>query len=186
MNISIEKTPIQDVLILKPEAFKDQRGLFTELFKFQHLKDQGFELNVKQVNFSRSAKNILRGIHFQYDPPMGKMMRVVRGEAFLVAVDLRKKSPTLGKWYGRRMNGDDIEWLWAPGSFARGFCALSDTAEIEYLTSAEYNKNGEAGIRWNDPEIGIEWPVADPILSDKDKNAQTLAEWLKTPQSDLF
>jgi dTDP-4-dehydrorhamnose 3,5-epimerase len=186
MNIKIEKTPIQDVCVLKPDVFQDARGIFTELFKFQHLKDQGLEIVVKQYNYSRSAKNILRGLHFQYDPPMGKLMRVVSGRAFLVAVDLRKKSPTLGKWFGKVMSPDTIELLWAPGCFARGFCVLSDFADIEYLCSSEYNKNGESGILWNDPAVGVEWPVTEPILSDKDGKAQTLTDWLKTPQSDLF
>ena len=189
MNIEIRKTPIEDVLVLRPDVYRDERGAFTELFKFQHLKDQGLEINVKQCNYSKSAKNILRGLHFQYDPPMGKLMRVVSGRAFLVAVDLRKKSPTLGKWFGKEMCADDLELLWAPGCFARGFYVLSYDAEIEYLTSSEYNKAGEAGIRWNDPQIGIKWPIkqlTEPFLSDKDRNAQTLSEWLKTPQSDLF
>jgi dTDP-4-dehydrorhamnose 3,5-epimerase len=186
MNISIHPTNIKDVVILHPDAFIDERGAFAEMYKFQQLKHLGLDIQVRQFNYSKSTKNILRGLHFQYDPPMGKLMRVVSGEAFLVAVDLRKNSPTLGKWFGKVMSPSVLEMLWAPASFARGFCVLSDVAEIEYLCSNEYNKNGESGIRWNDPAIGIVWPVRDPILSAKDVVAPLLEDWLQTPESNLF
>jgi dTDP-4-dehydrorhamnose 3,5-epimerase len=113
-------------------------------------------------------------------------MRVIAGRAFLVAVDIRAGSPTLGRWVGLDANADEPRELWAPASFARGFCVLSDVAEIEYLTTGTYNKATESGIRWNDPAIGIEWPVREPILSAKDESAQTLAEWLARPESANF
>jgi dTDP-4-dehydrorhamnose 3,5-epimerase len=113
-------------------------------------------------------------------------MRVLHGTAYLVAVDLRKDSPTLGKWFGRIFTAEDKKQLWAPASFARGFCALSDGVEIEYLTTGIYNPATETGIRWDDPAIGIAWPVKKPVLSDRDRSAQTLAEWLARPESDHF
>lgn len=117
---------------------------------------------------------------------MGKLMRVTQGAAFLVAVDIRKGSPTLGKWVGMELSAETKKQLWAPAGFARGFCVLSDFAEIEYLCTGTYNSKSEAGILWNDPELGISWPIQDPILSDKDKKAPTLQQWLKRPESDNF
>ena len=117
---------------------------------------------------------------------LGKMMRVPRGSAFLVGVDIRKGSPTLGKWFGVEASEENRKMVWAPAGFARGFCVLSDYAEIQYKCTGTYNNKGESGIRWDDPAIGIEWPVANAILSDKDCKAQTLAEWLASPLSDEF
>lgn len=117
---------------------------------------------------------------------MGKLMRVTKGAAFLVAVDLRKGSETLGKWVGVELSEDDRKLLWAPASFARGFAVLSDFAEIEYLTTGVYNGAGESGVLWSDPAIGVDWPVKEPILSAKDSSAQTLAAWLARPEADHF
>jgi dTDP-4-dehydrorhamnose 3,5-epimerase len=117
---------------------------------------------------------------------MGKLMRVTFGSAFLVAVDIRKGSPTLGKWFGMEISAQNKLQIWAPDGFARGFCVLTDFAEIQYLTTGVYSNKYESGIRWNDPAIGIEWPVENPVLSDKDKNAQLLQEWLSKPDSDNF
>ena len=117
---------------------------------------------------------------------MGKLMRVTVGSAFLVAVDLRKGSPTFGKWYGREVNTDNRLMIFAPPSFARGFAVLSDYAEIQYVCTGIYNNKGESGIRWNDPAIGVEWPVKEPILSKKDETAQLLSEWEARPESDHF
>ena len=118
---------------------------------------------------------------------MGKLMRVTVGTAFLVAVDIRKESPTLGKWFGIEASAKNKIQLYAPACFARGFAVLSDYAEIQYMCTGIYGgPKNESGILWNDPEVGIEWPVKDPVLSDKDKNAQTLAQWLERPESDHF
>ena len=117
---------------------------------------------------------------------MAKLMRVLSGTAFLTAVDIRKNSPTLCQWFGVEISSNERRQLFAPAGFARGFCVLSDYAEIQYLCTGVYNHNGESGIRWNDPEIGIEWPVKDPILSSKDENAQSLNEWLNTEHSNQF
>jgi len=117
---------------------------------------------------------------------MGKLMRVSLGSAFLVAVDIRKESPTLGKWAGVVASDDNRRQVWAPAGFARGFCVLSDVAEIQYKCTGIYNNKAESGILWNDPQIGIEWPLTDVQLSDKDRKAQTLAQWLSAPESANF
>jgi len=117
---------------------------------------------------------------------MGKLMRVTFGSAFLVAVDIRKGSPHLGKWFGMEISAENKLEIWAPAGFARGFCVLTDFAEIQYLTTGVYSNKAESGIRWNDPEIGIVWPIKQPILSNKDENAQTLSQWLSKPDSDYF
>ena len=117
---------------------------------------------------------------------MGKLMRVTQGEAFLVAVDIRKNSPTFKQWYGAVLNADDKRQIWAPAGFARGFCVLSDTAEIQYLCTGVYNQAGESGVLWSDPEIGVRWPIEQPELSEKDRHAQTLSEWLQKATSNEF
>jgi dTDP-4-dehydrorhamnose 3,5-epimerase len=117
---------------------------------------------------------------------MGKLMRVSLGSAFLVAVDIRKGSPTLGQWFGTEVSAENRRQLWAPAGFARGFCVLSDIAEIQYKCTGLYNSKAESGVRWNDPRIGVQWPVDEPSLSQKDSEAQTLDQWLNKPESDHF
>lgn len=167
-----------------PEVFEDERGFFMEMFRADSFKELGLPHSFVQENLSRSKKGVLRGLHFQWDPPMGKLMRVTGGEAFLVAVDIRKGSPTLGRWLGLKVSAESRKQVWAPAGFARGFCALSDHVEVQYACTAIYNPKGESGIRWNDPDIGIAWPGSDFILSEKDRNAQFLAQWLSSPFSE--
>lgn len=186
MQIKIETTPIDDVIVVKPGVFEDERGFFSEVYRADQFKELGLPEMFVQDNHSRSAKGVLRGLHFQWEPPMGKLMRVTVGKAFLVAVDIRKGSPSLGKWFGIEVSAENKLQVWAPAGFARGFCVLSNVAEIQYKCTGIYNNQAESGILWNDPAIGIEWPIKDPILSEKDKKAQTLAEWLKNPDSDNF
>jgi dTDP-4-dehydrorhamnose 3,5-epimerase len=186
MPFTIEPTAIQDVKIVVPATFPDDRGFFMEVYRQDLFAELGLTDRFVQLNQSRSARNVVRGLHFQWDPPVGKLMRVVMGRAFLVAVDIRVGSPTLGHWVGLEVSADEPRHLWAPASFARGFCVMSDVAEIEYLTTGTYNKATESGIRWNDPAIGIEWPVSEPILSAKDAAAQSLAEWLAGPDAANF
>ena len=186
MKIRTESTEIPGVAIVVPDSFDDARGFFYEVYRQDEAASHGLPGRIVQINQSKSAKGVVRGLHFQWDPPVGKLMRVIRGTAFLVAVDLRKDSPTLGKWFGQIFEAAGKKQLWAPASFARGFCALSEGVEIEYLTTALYNPRTETGIRWNDPAIGIQWPIADPQLSERDRNAPTLAEWLARPESDRF
>ncbi len=174
------------MIVVVPEIFRDDRGFFMEVFRQDQFKELGLPELFAQMNHSGSVKDVVRGLHFQWDPPMGKLMRVPRGKAFLVAVDIRKGSPTLGKWFGIEASEENGYQVWAPAGFARGFCVLSDYAEVQYLCTGIYNNKAESGIRWNDPEIGIKWPVKTPTLSYKDQSAQTLAEWLKRPESDNF
>jgi len=179
---------MRDVAVIVPDYFQDQRGFFLETFRADKFKALGLPTEFVQDNHSGSVKGVVRGLHFQWDPPMGKLMRVTRGTAFVVAVDIRKDSPTLGRWFGVEVSAENYKEVWAPAGFARGFCAVSDYAEIQYKCTGIYNHQGESGILWNDPEIGIEWPLptADLLLSEKDRKAQTLAQWRASPQSDHF
>jgi dTDP-4-dehydrorhamnose 3,5-epimerase len=186
MKLEIESIHMGSVVVLKSEFFQDDRGFFVEEFRTDQFKELGLPHQFVQENHSGSVKNVVRGLHFQWNPPMAKLMRVLSGTAFLVAVDIRKNSPTLGQWFGTEISSSERRQLFAPAGFARGFCVLSDYAEIQYLCTGVYNSQGESGIRWNDPKVGIEWPVADPILSGKDDNAQLLDEWLETENSDNF
>ncbi|HUP02841.1 MAG TPA: dTDP-4-dehydrorhamnose 3,5-epimerase [Bryobacteraceae bacterium] len=186
MQIRLEAKYLEDVLVVVPDIFQDSRGFFTETFREDQFRDLGLPTHFVQDNHSRSAKGVLRGLHFQWEPPMGKLMRVTLGSAFLVAVDIRKGSPTLGRWVGIEASTENRRQVWAPAGFARGFCVLSEFAEIQYKCTGLYSNKAESGILWNDPQIGIEWPVTDPSLSAKDSNAQTLEHWLSTPESDNF
>ena len=186
MKIRIESRHLGEVTLLAPEVFEDERGFFMETFRADQFKALGLPSEFVQDNHSGSTKNVLRGLHFQWDPPMGKLMRVTYGRAFLVAVDIRKGSPTLGRWFGREFSAADKRQVWAPAGFARGFCVLSDVCEIQYKCTGTYNKMAEGAILWNDPEIGIQWPVQTPVLSAKDAHAPTLREWLATADSDHF
>jgi dTDP-4-dehydrorhamnose 3,5-epimerase len=186
MRIRIESRHLGDVVVLVPEVFEDERGYFMETFRAEQFEELGIPREFVQENQSRSKRNVLRGLHFQWDPPMGKLMRVTCGSAFLVAVDIRKGSPTLGQWFGLEVSSENKKQVWAPAGFARGFCVLSDWAEIVYKCTGTYNNKCESGIRWNDPEVGIMWPLTDVQLSEKDRNAQTLREWLASPPSDYF
>jgi dTDP-4-dehydrorhamnose 3,5-epimerase len=186
MEVIIESRHLNGVVVLCNEAFEDERGFFMEVFRADQFKALGLPSEFVQDNHSRSRKGVLRGLHFQWDPPMGKLMRVTSGSAFLVAVDIRKGSPTLGRWFGLEVSAANKRQVWAPAGFARGFCVLSDVCEIQYKCTGIYNKRGEGGIRWNDAEIGIEWPIQDPVLSSKDANAPTLREWLAMANSEHF
>ena len=186
MQITIESRHLHDIVVVVPEIFQDGRGFFSETFRADQFKSLGLPTEFVQDNHSRSAKGVVRGLHFQWDPPMGKLMRVTLGSAFLVGVDIRKGSPTLGKWFGVEASAENRRAVWAPPGFARGFCALSDPTEIQYKCTGLYNSKAESGIRWNDPMIGINWPLADVIVSEKDRNARTLEQWLESPESDNF
>jgi dTDP-4-dehydrorhamnose 3,5-epimerase len=186
MEIRVESRHLSDVVVLVPDVFQDRRGFFMETFRQDQFQALELPHDFVQDNHSRSAKGVVRGLHFQWEPLMGKLMRVTLGSAFLVAVDIRKGSPTLGKWFGIEASAENRRQVWAPAGFARGFCVLSDVAEIQYKCTGLYNNKGESAIRWNDPQIGVEWPVSAPSLSEKDQNAQTLEQWLARPESDCF
>jgi dTDP-4-dehydrorhamnose 3,5-epimerase len=186
MQLRVISTQLGDVKVIGHETFEDHRGFFMEAYHHDHYRDAGLPAEFVQLNHSGSVRNVVRGLHFQWDPPMGKLMRVIRGEAFIVAVDIRKGSPTLGQWYGEILTDKNRLQMWAPASFARGFAVLSDFAEIQYLCTGMYNGAAESGILWNDPQVGVQWPVSEPILSQRDTGAQTLAQWLERPEAQYF
>lgn len=186
MPMRKESTGIRDCEVLIPEVFEDARGFFLEAFRADRFREFGLPDAFLQWNHSRSCQNVVRGLHFQTDPPMAKLMRVTLGEAYVIAVDIRKGSPTLGKHFATIASAENKKMVYAPAGFARGFAVLSDYAELQYLCTSIYNVKTESGIRWNDPALAISWPVTNPILSAKDEKAQTLAEWLKRPESDAF
>ena len=186
MQMQIESKHLGGAVVLAPEVFEDERGFFMEVYREDQFKGLGLPHKFMQENQSGSAKGVIRGLHFQWDPPMGKLMRVTAGSAFLVAVDIRHGSPTLGEWFGTEVSSENKRQLWAPAGFARGFCVLSDFAEIQYKCTRIYNSAGEGGIAWNDPDIGVDWPEKAPLLSEKDDSAQSLPEWLATDDSKLF
>jgi dTDP-4-dehydrorhamnose 3,5-epimerase len=186
MPFKIETTPLKEVIVLHTQAFGDERGFFMEVFHAGQFREMGLPWEFPQDNHSRSTKGVLRGLHFQWDPPMCKLMRVTSGAAFLVAVDIRKGSPTLGQWFGLEVSAENKKQVWAPYGFARGFCALTDGCEVQYKCTGTYNPKAESGIHFADPQIGIQWPI-DPrqaSTSEKDGKAQSLAQWLASPLSE--
>lgn len=186
--MNIEKTFIKDVYVCTPIIHEDERGFFMESYRKDVFEKNDIFENFLQDNHSLSKiKNTVRGLNFQYDPPMAKIMRVTRGVVFLVAVDIRKGSPTFGKWIGVEASEDNKKQLYAPGGFARGFQTLTDNCEVQYKCSSIHNPVAEGQILWNDKDINIDWPIKyDPILSEKNKKAPTLKEWLSSLESDIF
>ncbi|MGE5725757.1 MAG: dTDP-4-dehydrorhamnose 3,5-epimerase [Acidobacteriota bacterium] len=184
--MNVETRALGEVVVLVPEAFHDERGFFMESFRADQFKNLGLPHDFLQDNHSRSTRGVVRGLHFQYEAPMGKLMRVTLGSVFLVAVDIRKGSPTLGKWFGIEASAENRRQVWAPAGFARGFCVLSEVAEVQYKCTAIYNQQGESGIRWDDPALAIAWPVADAKVSAKDRQAPTLEQWLDSPLANYF
>jgi dTDP-4-dehydrorhamnose 3,5-epimerase len=186
MPLKIESVHLNEIVVVLPHVVGDSRGFFMEAFRADQFRAAGLPTEFLQDNHSRSKKGVLRGLHFQFDPPMGKLMRVSRGAAFVVAVDIRKGSPTLGQWFGLEVSAENNKQVWAPYGFARGFCSLTDDCEVQYKCTAVYNQPGESGINHADPEIGIRWPIdlATVETSEKDRKAQTLAQWLASPLSD--
>jgi dTDP-4-dehydrorhamnose 3,5-epimerase len=187
MEFKFEPTGIRDLIIITPEIFQDDRGFFIEAYRKDKFSEFGLDFEFVQDNHSRSIKNVVRGLHFQWGPPMGKLMRVTQGKAFLVAVDIRIGSPTLGKWAAVEASSENRKQVYAPAGFARGFCVLSDFAEIQYKCTSLYTSTKEeSGILWNDPGVRIDWPVKNPILSKKDETAQTLVQWIAKAESKNF
>jgi dTDP-4-dehydrorhamnose 3,5-epimerase len=186
MAFEVESRHLGEVVVLAVKAFQDNRGFFMEAYRQDQFERLGLPGIFVQDNHSCSRKGVIRGLHFQWAPPMGKLMRVTHGAAFLVAVDLRLGSPTLGKWVGIEASAENKKQVWAPASFARGFCALTDDVEVQYKCTGVYNSKAESAIRWDDPDIGIEWPLRDVIISEKDRNAQGLAQWLASENARKF
>lgn len=184
--VRVESTELAGLVLVHLRALPDARGSFRETFRAEHFAAAGLPSVFPQVNLSRSAKGAVRGLHIQWAPPMAKLMRVARGRAFVAAVDVRHDSPSCGRAWWREVHEDEELWIFAPAGFARGFQALEDRTEVEYLCTASYAPGAEGGIRWNDPALGIPWPLGDAIVSDKDRVAPTLAEWLRGPQGRAF
>lgn len=185
MPFTIESIHFDDVVVVVPEVFGDARGFFMESYRADQFRDLRLPTQFVQENQSRSSKGVLRGLHFQWDPPMGKLMRVIHGAAFVVAVDIRKGSPTLGRWFGTELSAENKKQMWAPYGFARGFCALTDGCEVLYKCTGIYNPKTEGSINVADPDLGIPWPtdLATAVTSERDRKAPTLAQWLASPLS---
>lgn len=174
--MEVIKTAISDVLILKPKIIGDERGYFYESFRQSWFDDLGLNIKFVQDNQSSSQKNVLRGLHYQIKYPQGKLVRVISGEVFDVAVDLRKSSPTFGRSVGINLSGDNKLMLWIPPGFAHGFTVLSQQAELYYKCTEYYSPEHDRSLLWNDPALGIQWPITEePILSSKDVMAKPLS-----------
>jgi len=169
-NFNFIKTDLQDVFLIEPRVFGDDRGFFMETYNQKAFEEYGLKLNFVQDNHSKSGKNVLRGLHFQKQHPQGKLIRVVSGNVLDVAVDLRKSSPTYQKWAKFELSEENKKMLWVPKGFAHGFLTLSDDVEFLYKCTDLYYPEDEGGIIWNDPDLNIDWGIENPTLSDKDAN----------------
>lgn len=173
------KTEIEGVTIIEPTLFGDNRGYFMETYNYNDFKDAGLSMKFVQDNQSKSKRGVLRGLHFQKNNPQGKLVRVISGEVFDVAVDIRKESKTFGKWVGVTLSAENKKQFYIPEGFAHGFLVLSETAEFVYKCTRFYDPSDEGGVMWNDPDIGINWPIQenmDVILSEKDKRNLNLKD----------
>lgn len=168
------ETTLPGVVILEPQVHRDARGFFLEVYHAARLAECGIHEVFVQDNHSRSVRHTLRGLHWQYRRPQAKLVRVLRGEIYDVAVDIRRGAPTFGRWMAAHLSEDNMRQTFIPAGFAHGFCVLSDIADVEYKCSDYYDPQGEAGLLWNDPAVGVAWPVAAPILSAKDSAYEPL------------
>ncbi len=174
--VNIQPTRIPDVLLIEPSVHGDHRGFFMETYHQQKLADAGLDVRFVQDNLSRSQRGILRGLHYQIQHPQGKFVSVMRGEIFDVAVDLRRSSPTFGQWVGETLSDANHLTLYVPEGFAHGFCVLSEVADVLYKCTDFYAPEHERTIYWNDPDVGVEWPLdGPPVLSEKDKSGTPFA-----------
>lgn len=174
--MKILETELPGCLVVEPHVFADERGYFYESFNLPKLAQSGIRPHFVQGNVSSSRKGVLRGLHYQWPNPQGKYVSVIEGEVWDVAVDIRRGSPTFGRWTAVVLNGDNKRHLWIPEGFAHGFVVLSDHAVFTYLCTAAYDASADASIRWDDPELAIDWPLADVSLSAKDSAAPRLSE----------
>ena len=182
--MKIEKTPLDGVVVVTLDMHGDERGFFVERFNEAKFQELGLPTNFVQDNHSRSSPGVLRGLHCQHTPPQGKLVGVVRGKIWDVAVDIRPDSPTLGKHFAIELSDMNGKLLWVPAGFAHGFCVLGDeVTDVSYKTTALFMPGGESGVAWNDPDFGINWPVKNPLISARDQNLQSFKEYLKNPPS---
>jgi len=174
--VRLLKTDLPGVVLVEPDVFRDPRGYFLETFHERKYREAGIPHSFVQDNQSRSTRGTLRGLHAQLRKPQGKLVCALQGEIFDVAVDIRPGSPTFGKWTGAKLSADDFRQMFIPPGFAHGFCVLTETAEVAYKCTDFYDRSDEIGLRWDDPAVGIAWPIRDPLLSEKDASLPTLAE----------
>lgn len=173
--MKVIETKLKDCVYIEPKVFADERGFFLETFQAERYAEMaGINLTFVQDNHSRSPKGVLRGLHFQKTKPQGKLVRVVKGEVYDVAVDMRHGSPTFGQWESVILSEENKIQFWVPPGFAHGFVVLSEIADFEYKCTDYYDPSDEGSILWNDPNLNIPWPVESPILSEKDSNAENL------------
>ena len=178
--MNIIKTKLKDCVIIEPKVFDDERGFFLETFQAERYADlAGISLAFVQDNHSRSSKGVLRGLHFQKSKPQGKLVRVIRGEVYDVAVDIRSGSPTYGQWQSVILSEENKTQFWVPPGFAHGFVVLSETADFEYKCTDYYDPSDEVSLLWNDSDLNISWPIDNPRLTEKDANALLLADLKK-------
>lgn len=175
--MEVVELSIPDVKLIKPRWFSDDRGFFQQSYQAEQYREAGIDVTFVQDNWSRSSRGVLRGLHYQFKNVQDKLVSVIRGEVFDVAVDIRKGSPTFGKWVGQRMSGENHHQLFIPKGFAHGFCVLSDEVDLVYKCSDFYTPGDEYGIIWDDADLNIKWPtMIDPIISDKDAGLPALAD----------
>ncbi|MDP2790999.1 MAG: dTDP-4-dehydrorhamnose 3,5-epimerase [Rectinemataceae bacterium] len=185
MPFTFKTLSIQGLLLIKPRIFTDSRGYFCETYKHSDFAQGGIDFPFVQDNHSFSPKGILRGLHFQMEPHgQGKLVRAIGGRIWDVAVDLREDSPTFGKWEGVELSDENGCMLWIPGGFAHGFVVLSETVHLLYKCTAEYSAASESGIRWDDPDLAIKWPISDVSVSDKDAQLGSFRESYKFPKME--
>jgi len=175
-TLKVTRGRLDGVMLIEPRAFPDDRGFFTETYHSEKYAGAGIERSFVQDNFSFSTRHVLRGLHYQRNYPQGKLVYVVQGEIFDVAVDIRRGSPTFGQWEGHTLTGENHHQLYIPEGFAHGFLVLSETALVMYKCTELYVPSDDQGLRWNDPDIGIKWPVNDAVLSAKDAALPSLKE----------
>jgi dTDP-4-dehydrorhamnose 3,5-epimerase len=180
--LKVSETPLPGVLLIEPDVFGDSRGHFMETWNAARFREAGLDLTFVQDNQSRSVRGVLRGLHYQEPNPQGKLVRCARGALFDVAVDIRRGSPNFGRWFGAELSEENHLMLWVPPGFAHGFCVLSETADLSYKCTALYDAASDRGIAWDDPEIGIAWPVTSPVLSPKDAAAPRLRDAVVLPR----
>ncbi len=175
-SLEIRETDLPGVFLVVPKIFRDDRGFFLESFNESSFAEAGLPIHFVQDNHSRSNIGVLRGLHYQLEHPQGKLVRVVRGKIFDVAADIRRGSPTFGRWVGNVLDDAEASALWIPPGFAHGFCALSESVDVTYKCTAFYAPNDERGVRWDDSLLKIKWPISAPILSEKDRAYPPLSE----------
>ncbi|PIE42793.1 MAG: dTDP-4-dehydrorhamnose 3,5-epimerase [Gammaproteobacteria bacterium] len=175
--MKVIETRIDGVRIIEPDVFGDERGFFVEAYQVKRYQAAGIGIDFVQDNHSRSAYGVLRGLHFQLARPQGKLVRVTQGEVYDVALDIRRGSSTFGRWEAVLLSGNNHRQLYIPAGCAHGFCVTSESADFLYKCTDYYDPTDEAGIIWNDPELAIEWPVSEPVLSEKDMHWPTFSEF---------